>query len=159
MKVAQSCPTLCDPLDYTVHGILQARILEHFPSPGDLPNPLGSNPGLPHCRRITYQPSHKGSPHPCLGFTKKKQAGDHTVSQQEPPLGLAFDTKAPPLCRVSGQAPLEELSCSSANTLVAHVAHSVASRGLGRTRTSHTRPWSVPREEGRGWRLRAEEQG
>ena len=28
VKVAQSRPTLCDPLDYTVHGILQARILE-----------------------------------------------------------------------------------------------------------------------------------
>ena len=28
VKVAQSCPTFCDPLDYTVHGILQARILE-----------------------------------------------------------------------------------------------------------------------------------
>ena len=28
MKFAQSCPTLCDPKDYTVHGILQARILE-----------------------------------------------------------------------------------------------------------------------------------
>ena len=28
MKVAQSCPTLCDPMDYTVHGILQTRILE-----------------------------------------------------------------------------------------------------------------------------------
>ena len=28
MKVAQSCPTLCNPTDYTVHGILQARILE-----------------------------------------------------------------------------------------------------------------------------------
>ena len=28
MKVAQSCPTLCDPMDYTVHGILQARILQ-----------------------------------------------------------------------------------------------------------------------------------
>ena len=28
VKVAQSCPTLCNPLDYTVHGILQARILE-----------------------------------------------------------------------------------------------------------------------------------
>ena len=32
-EVAQSCPTLCDPTDYsppgsTVHGILQARILE-----------------------------------------------------------------------------------------------------------------------------------
>ena len=28
VKVIQSCPTLCDPMDYTVHGILQARILE-----------------------------------------------------------------------------------------------------------------------------------
>ena len=22
VKVTQSCPTLCDPMDYTVHGIL-----------------------------------------------------------------------------------------------------------------------------------------
>ena len=28
MKVTQSCLTLCDPMDYTVHGFLQARILE-----------------------------------------------------------------------------------------------------------------------------------
>ena len=28
VKVAQSCPTLCNPVDYTVHGILHARILE-----------------------------------------------------------------------------------------------------------------------------------
>ena len=28
MKVAQLCLTLCDPMDYTVQGILQARILE-----------------------------------------------------------------------------------------------------------------------------------
>ena len=28
LKVTQSCPTLCDPTDYTVHGILQARILQ-----------------------------------------------------------------------------------------------------------------------------------
>ena len=28
VKVAQSCPTLCDPMDDRVHGILQARILE-----------------------------------------------------------------------------------------------------------------------------------
>ena len=28
VKVTQSCPTLCDPMDYTVHAILQARILE-----------------------------------------------------------------------------------------------------------------------------------
>ena len=28
VKVTQSSPTLCYPMDYTVHGILQARILE-----------------------------------------------------------------------------------------------------------------------------------
>ena len=28
MKVTQLCPTLCNPMDYTVHGILWARILE-----------------------------------------------------------------------------------------------------------------------------------
>ena len=28
VQVAQSCPTLCSPMNYTVHGILQARILE-----------------------------------------------------------------------------------------------------------------------------------
>ena len=41
--VAQSCPTLCDPI-----GILQARILEWVacPLPGDLPNP-GIEPRSP----------------------------------------------------------------------------------------------------------------
>ena len=44
--VTQSCPTHYDRMDYSppgssVHGILQARILEWvpFPSPGDLPHP------------------------------------------------------------------------------------------------------------------------
>ena len=62
-KVIQSCPTLCDPMDNTVHGILQARILVGslcllqgiFPT-------QGSKPGLLHCRRILYQLSHEGSP-------------------------------------------------------------------------------------------------
>ena len=47
VKIAQSCSTLCNPMDYTVHGILQARILKWvaYPSPADLPDPgikLGS---------------------------------------------------------------------------------------------------------------------
>ena len=54
--VTQSYLTLCDPMNYTVHGILQARILgwvaisfskSLFPT-------QGSNPGLPHCRQILY---------------------------------------------------------------------------------------------------------
>ena len=32
-KAAQSCLTLCNSMDYTVHGILQARILEWVPFP------------------------------------------------------------------------------------------------------------------------------
>ena len=27
-EIAQLCLTLCDPMDYTVHGILQVRVLE-----------------------------------------------------------------------------------------------------------------------------------
>ena len=33
VKVTQSYSTLCDPMDYTVHGILQARILEWVAHP------------------------------------------------------------------------------------------------------------------------------
>ena len=41
VKVAQSCLTLCNPMDYTVHGILQARILEwvNFPFSGGSSKP------------------------------------------------------------------------------------------------------------------------
>ena len=41
VKGSQLFSTLCDPMDYTVHGILWARILEWvtFPFSRDLPNP------------------------------------------------------------------------------------------------------------------------
>ena len=42
----------------SIHGILQARILEW----GAVPFSRGLNPGLPPCRRILYQLSHQGSP-------------------------------------------------------------------------------------------------
>ena len=41
--------SLCDPMDYTTHGILQARILEEgypFPSPSHFPN-AGIEPSSP----------------------------------------------------------------------------------------------------------------
>ena len=57
-EVTQSCPTLCNPVGCSppgssVHGILQARILEWVAisfSRGIFPT-QGSNPGLPHCRQ------------------------------------------------------------------------------------------------------------
>ena len=71
--LAQSCLTLWDPMDCStpgssVHGILQtrilqARVLEPFPSPWDLPDP-GMTPGLPHCRQILYSLSHQGRKRP-----------------------------------------------------------------------------------------------
>jgi len=51
-------------MDYTIHGILQVRILEWVAFPfiqGIFPT-QGLNPGLPHCRQILYQLSHKRSP-------------------------------------------------------------------------------------------------
>ena len=40
VKVAQSCPALCNPMDYTAHGILQVRYWsgKSFLFPGNLPN-------------------------------------------------------------------------------------------------------------------------
>ena len=64
VKVAQLYPSLCDPMDYTVHGILQARILELVAFSllqGIIPT-WGSNPGFLHCKCVLYQLSHKGSP-------------------------------------------------------------------------------------------------
>ena len=43
MKVTQLCPTLCDPMDHTVRGILQARILEWVAFPFSRGS---SNPGI-----------------------------------------------------------------------------------------------------------------
>ena len=64
VKVAQFCPTLCDPMDYNSPwnspgqntGVGSLSIIQGF-----FPN-QGSNPGLLHCGRILYQLSHKGSP-------------------------------------------------------------------------------------------------
>ena len=73
VKVTQLCLTLCNPMDYTVPGILQARILEWVAFPF-FPT-QGSNPGPPHCRQILYQLSHQGSPGAWMGmvFRSRKQ--------------------------------------------------------------------------------------
>ena len=65
LLVTRSCWILCDPMDYsppgsTLHGILQARILEWVAIPffkGSYQQ--GSNPGLLLCRQILYCLSHQ----------------------------------------------------------------------------------------------------
>ena len=56
----------CSPPGFSVHGILQVRILEwvaiSFSRGSSIFPTQGSNPGLPHCRQILYHLSHLGSP-------------------------------------------------------------------------------------------------
>ena len=72
VKVAQSCPTLSDPMDYSppgssIHGSLQARRLEWvaMPSSRDLPDP-GIEPvsSVSHIgRQLLHQEHHWGRLH------------------------------------------------------------------------------------------------
>ena len=59
-KGKQEYPTLCDPVDYTVHGILQAKILAWvaFPFSKQVFPTQESNWCLLHCRQILYQLSY-----------------------------------------------------------------------------------------------------
>ena len=66
--VTQSCPTLCDPMDCnlpgsSVHGDSPSKnhgVGFHALLQGIFPT-QGSNPGLPHCRRILYHLRHQES--------------------------------------------------------------------------------------------------
>ena len=76
--VTQLCLTLCEPMDcsppgFSVHGSLQARILERMPfhPPGTFPT-HGLNLGLPHCRQILYRLSHQGNPRLCIWLINDK---------------------------------------------------------------------------------------
>ena len=67
-KVAQSCPTLCDPMDCSlsgssIHGIFQARVLEWIAisfSRGSS-RTQESNLGLLDCRQMLYRLSYQGN--------------------------------------------------------------------------------------------------
>ena len=84
----QWCPTLCNtmncsPPGSSVHGILQARILEWVTMPFSRESFLtqGSNLQLLHCSRILYPLNHLGSPN--LEFRKGKITGIVTIKARE----------------------------------------------------------------------------
>ena len=67
--VIQSCPTLCDPMDFSLPG---SSVHGDFPGKNTgvgchallqgIFTTKGSNPDLPHCKWILYRLSHQGSP-------------------------------------------------------------------------------------------------
>ena len=64
-EVAQSCPTLCDPMDTRLLRPWDflgksTRVGCHFLLQG-LFRTQRSNPGLLHCRQMLYRLSHQGS--------------------------------------------------------------------------------------------------
>ena len=77
MKVTQSLATLCDPMDYTVHGILQARILERvaFPFSRDLSNP-GIKPISPALQADSLLAE------PVVHFTTIKKKKEQSILQE-----------------------------------------------------------------------------
>ena len=69
VKVAQSCPTLCDL--YSPWNSLgqNTRVGSLSLIQGIFPN-HGSNPGLLHCRQILYQLSYQTSPIKIIAYVK-----------------------------------------------------------------------------------------
>ena len=62
VKVAQSCPTLCDPMDCSWNSPGQNTGGDRRSLLQGIFTTQGSNQVLPHCRRTLYQLSHEGSP-------------------------------------------------------------------------------------------------
>ena len=105
---SESCSVMSDPLQ--PHGLYNP-----WNSPGQntgmgslsllqgiFPN-QGANPGLPHCRRILYQLSHKGSPH-TLKASIKKMLRDKAWSPQW--YHLYYRSNCPNYSSCFGEGPL-----------------------------------------------------
>ena len=84
-EVAQSCPTLCDPVDCSLPGPLSMGLSRQeywsglpFPSPGDLPNP-GIERGSPALEEdaLTSEPPGKPAVILMFPFIKDQLCAQH----------------------------------------------------------------------------------
>ena len=89
MKVAQSYPTVSDPMNcslpgFSVHGILQARVLKWatIPSPGDLPNP-GIEPRSPTLQADSLPSEPPGKPWYMLKVSKLSVMKDNSLKIEQ----------------------------------------------------------------------------
>ena len=107
-------PTLGDPMDCSlpgssVHGILQARntgVGCHSLHQGIFPT-QGSNPGLPHCRRILYCLSHQGrSILAQLSFRKPLQISTYKEKKLKKWCCCLVTKSCPTLCNSMDCSPL-----------------------------------------------------
>ena len=93
---AQSCLTLCSPMDYSppsssVHGNFPSKNIGvgcHALLQAIFPT-QGLNPCLLHCRRILYCLSHQGSPYKYINFTNCSKK----LAVFFPPLHVVFNPR------------------------------------------------------------------
>ena len=128
-SVAQSCPTLCDPVNFSppgssVHGVLQARILEwvaiSFSRGSSWSRIQGWNPGLLHCRQILYH----------LSPQRRPSKGIHNVNRSWSFHCLNLDLPLPHLGKLFSLSGL--VYCS------VHLSY-LTSKSSGDWRQSHVR--------------------
>ena len=102
--VAQSCLTLCDPMDCSPPGSSvpgdslgkNTRVGYHALFQGISPT-QGLNPGLPHCRRILSHLSHRGSTHvyTCWSLSHVRRLATPWTVAHQPPLSMGFSWLSP----------------------------------------------------------------
>ena len=113
--IAQSCPTLCDPMDCSPPG---SCVLGDSPGKNTgvgchallhgIFRTQGSNPGLPHCRQILYQLSQQASPRilEWVAYPSSRGSSDPGIKPESPALQEI-------LYQLSYQgSPLLQLICS-----------------------------------------------
>ena len=93
VKVAQLCLTLCDPMDYglsgsSVHGILQARILEWvaFPFSRGSSQPRDQTQGLPHGKQVLSPSEPPGKPKDKEGQTYRRTGPTLSIGSSKLPM-------------------------------------------------------------------------
>ena len=101
--VAQSCLTLCDPIDcsppgFSVHGDSPGKntgVGCHALLQGIFPT-QGSNPGHPHCRWILYRLSHTGKPKNEWGaFAFSSRSSNPGIEPRSPAFAGGFLSSEP----------------------------------------------------------------
>ena len=145
--VAQLCPTLCDSMDCllpdsSVHGILQARILEWVapvPLPGDLPDP-GIKPRSPELQTDSLLSESLGKPLVKFSRLSRNIPLDHNR------VWLLVPLRAECLVEISVRwFPLasRELSLECLGTLIiAKMPSNIVAYNEARVRTGHgTTDW------------------
>ena len=126
VKVAQSCPTLCDPMDcspWNSQGqntdVGSLSLLQGIPN-------QWSNPGLLHCRWILYQLNHKGSPRILKWVAYPFSYGFPRIRTGSPALQAGRLCSIPGLGRSPGEGKGYPLQYSGLENCMDGIVHGVA---------------------------------